>query len=250
MLLLTHEPMSKQRQTGYMSLRITPILMGHVSLGGLNEGCFHQGRCQVVRRFGVYFQAPCLLGSLRFWSPINSGLQTFQAIFLDFLAFGAFPISPVFCIFPVCNSGRYSHFPTVSPSFPALLQANLVSTSGHFSQMLVSSFFSYIGFFFFIVHLVAVRFVFGVCDFLGTKWMLRGPKCRVLVFFWGKTVIVRGKIGSICQNQGFSCFFSVGPLKGIPKPFGLRQSWWYGEGVSLVRACFASSARYLAQVWV
>ena len=73
-----------------MSLKITPMLVGHVPLKGLNEGRFHQGHCQAMRRFGVHFQAAYFLGSLMFWSPINKRLQTFWAIFVDILTFGSF----------------------------------------------------------------------------------------------------------------------------------------------------------------
>lgn len=172
MPFLTRVPMSGQRWMGYMSLRITPMFMGHVSLGGLNEGHFHRGRCQAACCFGVRFQATCLLGSLGFWFLINSGLQTFQATFSDILSFRASSSSSSILHFCFCNFGHYSPFPTVSLFFPSLLQASLVSASGCLFQILVSPFFLYIGFFFFTIHLVVVGVVFGVCDFLDVKWTL------------------------------------------------------------------------------
>ena len=50
---------------------------------------FYRGRYQAACRFGVRSQAACLLESLRFWSPINKGLQTPWGTFLDVSAFGA-----------------------------------------------------------------------------------------------------------------------------------------------------------------
>lgn len=48
----------------------------------------------------------------------------------------------------------------------------------------------------------------------------------------------------------FSCFSYVGPLKSIPSPSGFVVLWWEGGEKSLVKACFASRFRYLAQMWV
>lgn len=218
MPFLTRVPMSGQRWMGYMSLRITPMFMGHVSLGGLNEGHFHRGRCQAACCFGVRFQATCLLGSLGFWFLINSGLQTFQATFSDILSFRASSSSSSILHFCFCNFGHYSPFPTVSLFFPSLLQASLVSASGCLFQILVSPFFLYIGFFFFTIHLVVVGVVFGVCDFLGTKWTLRGPECRVLEFFQRRQSLLEERLVMFIRTRVFSCLFFVGPLKGIPRP--------------------------------
>ena len=131
-----------------MSFRITPMFLGHVSLGDFNKGCFHRGRCQAARRFGVRFQAAYLLESLGLWSPINKGFHTPQVTFwiLSFLEFFS---SSILLYFLYYNSDRCLLFPTASPSFSILLQASLVFCQRTFFQPLVSPFFICIGFFFF-----------------------------------------------------------------------------------------------------
>ena len=70
---LTRAPMSGQRWQVKMSLQIPPMFVGHILLGGFNEGCFCRGHCQEAHHLEMCFQVMCLLRSLGFWSPINKG---------------------------------------------------------------------------------------------------------------------------------------------------------------------------------
>ena len=165
---------------------------------------FTEATCQAVCRFGVRFQAACLLGSLGFQSPINRGLQTFWVTFFNIFISGPLLLLPIFYIF--ADATPVAILP---PSHRYYSQAFFGRTL-NFLGIILAGFgeFAYTRIPFCLFACCWGRF-FGICDFLDAKWMLRSPKCKALVLSWRKQLRWEERLIVFARVKVFYIFLSL-----------------------------------------